>query len=90
MFDNNAWQCRRLLDGVGVAIAPLPLSATRCSRAALLRHSDCCADSETWFLQYRPNRQEEPALLVFRSWLHGEAKRQRQIEATLLKQSGSG
>ncbi len=32
-------------------------------------------------------RQEEPALIAFRDWLRGEAEKQRQAEAALLKQS---
>jgi LysR family glycine cleavage system transcriptional activator/LysR family transcriptional regulator of beta-lactamase len=91
MFDNNAMAMQAVLDGVGVAIAPLAFVSDALLSGRLVAPFPIAAQtSETWFLQYRPNRQEEPALLVFRSWLHGEAKRQRQIEATLLKQSGSG
>jgi hypothetical protein len=35
-------------------------------------------------LEYRPARETDAALLAFRDWLHGEAKRQRQLEADLL------
>jgi LysR family transcriptional regulator, regulator of gene expression of beta-lactamase len=42
---------------------------------------------ENWLLEYRPVRQEEPALIAFRNWLRGEAEKQSQAEAALLSQS---
>jgi LysR family glycine cleavage system transcriptional activator/LysR family transcriptional regulator of beta-lactamase len=89
MFESNTMAMQAVLDGVGVAIAQLPYVSDALITGRLVAPFPIAAGtSETWFLQYRPNRQEDPALLVFRSWLHGEAKRQRQIEATLLRQSG--
>jgi hypothetical protein len=35
----------------------------------------------------RPGRETDAALLAFRDWLHGEAERQRQLEADLLDRS---
>ena len=57
----------------GRLVAPFPITAQT---------------HETWFLQYRPVRQEEPVLQAFRGWLQGEAERQRQIESSLLKEPG--
>jgi LysR family glycine cleavage system transcriptional activator/LysR family transcriptional regulator of beta-lactamase len=39
---------------------------------------------ESWYLAYRPVRQDDPALLIFREWLHGEAEQQRQIYERLI------
>ena len=89
IFESNTMAMQAVLDGVGVAIAQVPYVSDALISGRLVSPFPIAAQtSETWFLQYRPNRQEEPALLAFRTWLHGEAKRQRQIEAKLLKQSG--
>ena len=87
-FDNNAMAMQAVLDGVGVAaaqplyvtdalkagrlVAPLPIVATK---------------PESWYLEYRPARETDVALLAFRDWLNDEAKRQRQLEADLLDRS---
>jgi hypothetical protein len=42
---------------------------------------------ESWYLEYRPARETDAALLAFRNWLQGEAELQRQIEADLLDRS---
>ena len=54
----------------GRLVAPFPIVATK---------------KEAWYLEYRPGRANDPALIAFRGWLQGEAKRQRQIEAELVK-----
>ena len=54
----------------GRLVAPFPIVATK---------------AEAWYLEYRPSRADDPALIAFRDWLHGEAERQRQIEAELVK-----
>jgi LysR family transcriptional regulator of beta-lactamase len=83
LFESNAMAMQAVLDGVwcrgqlacvsdalaaGRLVAPFPIVAHR---------------RETWFLEYRPVR-EDPALLAFRDWLLGEAeRRQRSIEIEL-------
>jgi LysR family glycine cleavage system transcriptional activator/LysR family transcriptional regulator of beta-lactamase len=89
MFESNAMAMQAVLDGVGVAIAQLTYVSDALVSGRLVAPFPIAAQtSEDWLLQYRPIRQEEPALLAFRIWLHGEAERQRQVEATLLEQSG--
>ena len=85
-FDNNAMAMQAVLDGVGIAaaqtlyvtgaleagrlVAPFPIVATK---------------REAWYLEYRPSRADDPALIAFRDWLHGEVDRQRRVEAELIK-----
>jgi LysR family glycine cleavage system transcriptional activator/LysR family transcriptional regulator of beta-lactamase len=38
-------------------------------------------NDHTWFLEYRPVRREEPALVAFKDWLNSEGERQCKIEA---------
>jgi LysR family transcriptional regulator, regulator of gene expression of beta-lactamase len=88
MFESNAMAMQAVLDGVGVAIAQVPYVSDALTAGRLVAPFPIAAPtSEAWFLQYRPTRREEPALLAFRSWLHDEAERQHQIEAKLLKQT---
>jgi len=87
-FESNAMAMQAVLDGVGVAIAQLPYVSDALGTGRLVAPFPIlAATNEAWFLEYRSNRAEEPALLAFRSWLHGEAERQCQVEAELLKRS---
>jgi LysR family glycine cleavage system transcriptional activator/LysR family transcriptional regulator of beta-lactamase len=88
MFESNAMAMQAVLDGVGVAIAQLAYVSDALLSGRLVAPFPIAAQtSEAWFLQYRPIRQEEPALLAFRSWLHVEAERQRNVEARVLKRT---
>jgi hypothetical protein len=42
---------------------------------------------ESWYFEYRSVLEQDPDLLAFRDWLHGEAERQRRIEPDLLNKS---
>ena len=90
LFENNVMATQAALDGVGVAIGQLPFVSDALMAGRLVAPFPVAArTNESWFLEYRPVRQEEPALQAFRSWLHGEAERQRQIETKILNvQSG--
>ena len=74
--------------GLGAAICGLLLSDALLAGRLVAPFPIAAQTDEMWFLQYRPVRQEERALHAFRSWLQGEAERQRQIEANLLKEPG--
>lgn len=87
MFESNAMAMQAVLDGVGVAIAQLPYVSDALTAGRLVAPFPIAAQTtEAWFLQYRPVRQEDPALLAFRTWLHAEAALQRGAEDRLLKQ----
>jgi LysR family glycine cleavage system transcriptional activator/LysR family transcriptional regulator of beta-lactamase len=89
MFEANAMAMQAAFDGVGVAIAQLPFASDALLAGRLVAPFPIAAQmNEAWYLEYRPIRQEEPALQAFRAWLQGEAERQRQIEADLLKKPG--
>jgi LysR family transcriptional regulator, regulator of gene expression of beta-lactamase len=89
-FESNAMAMQAVLDGVGVAIAQLAYVSDALTAGRLVAPFLVAAHtSEAWFLQYRPVREDDAALLTFRSWLLDEAERQRQVEAQLLTQSGS-
>ncbi len=90
LFESNAVAMQAALDGVGIAIGQFPCVSDALAAGRLVAPFPIAAPtSEAWFLQYRPIRQEDPALQGFRSWLHGEAGRQRQVEDKLLEESGS-
>jgi hypothetical protein len=79
LFENNVMATQAALDGVGVAIGQLPFVSDALMAGRLVAPFPVAArTNESWFLEYRPVRQEEPALQAFRSWLHDEAERQRQ------------
>jgi LysR family glycine cleavage system transcriptional activator/LysR family transcriptional regulator of beta-lactamase len=89
VFENNSMAMQAVLDGVGVAIGQLVFVSDALLAGRLVAPFPIAAQTnETWFLQYRPVRQEEPVLQAFRGWLQGEAERQRQIESSLLKEPG--
>jgi LysR family transcriptional regulator, regulator of gene expression of beta-lactamase len=87
-FDNNAMAMQAVLDGVGVATAQ-PLYVTDALKAGRLvaPFPIVATKRESWYLEYRPGRETDAALLAFRDWLHSEAERQRQLEADLLDRS---
>lgn len=85
MFESNAMAMQAVFDGVGIAIAQFPYVSDALRAGRLVAPFPIIAPTnEAWFLQYRAIRQEEPALLAFRSWLLAEAERQCQAEAVLV------
>jgi LysR family glycine cleavage system transcriptional activator/LysR family transcriptional regulator of beta-lactamase len=88
VFDGNAMAMQAVLDGMGIAVEQLSYVGDALAAGRLVAPFPIVAHKrETWFLEYRPIRREDPALLAFRDWLHGEAERQRQIETGLLNRS---
>jgi LysR family transcriptional regulator, regulator of gene expression of beta-lactamase len=85
-FDNNAMAMQAVLAGVGIAAAqPLYITDALATGRLVAPFPIVATKRETWYLEYRPGRADDPALVAFRGWLHGEAKRQRQMEAELVK-----
>ena len=85
LFESNAMAMQAVLDGVGVAVAQLAYVADAIATGRLVTPFPIIAHKqEKWMLEYRPNRERDPALLAFREWLHDEAQQQRQVEADLL------
>jgi LysR family transcriptional regulator, regulator of gene expression of beta-lactamase len=79
-----------VLDGVGIAVEQLAYVGDALAAGRLVAPFPIVAHkSESWFLEYRPVRREEPALVAFRDWLLVEAERQRGIEAELLNRSAA-
>lgn len=79
VFESSAMAMQAVLDGVGVAIAQLPyVSEALASGQLITPFSVTRRKYESWYLAYRPVRQRDPALLVFRDWLHKEAELQRE------------
>jgi LysR family transcriptional regulator, regulator of gene expression of beta-lactamase len=75
-----------VLDGVGVAaVQPLYVTNALINGRLVAPFPIIATKREAWYLEYRPFRTEDPALLAFRDWLHGEARRQREVEANLIK-----
>jgi LysR family glycine cleavage system transcriptional activator/LysR family transcriptional regulator of beta-lactamase len=90
VFESNAMAMQAALDGVGIALAQLPYVSDAIAAARLIAPFPIIAHKqETWFLEYRPIRRDDPALQSFRDWLHSEAAREREVEARFLKQSKS-
>ena len=78
VFETSAMAMQAVLDGVGVAIAQLPYVSDALATGQLVSPFPIPGRKyESWYLAYRPIRQKDPALLVFRGWLHGEAQLQR-------------
>ncbi len=88
VFDHNAMAMQAALDGVGVAVAQ-PLYVTDALKAGRLvaPFPIVASKREAWYLEYRPARATDAALVAVRNWLQGEAEPQRQIEAELLGRS---
>ena len=85
LFESNAMALQAVLDGTGVAVAQFPYVSDALAAGRLVSPFPIVARKrESWLLEYRPTRQEDPALIAFRDWLHGEAQYQRQAEAALL------
>jgi LysR family transcriptional regulator of beta-lactamase len=85
LFESNAMAMQAVLDGAGIAVAQLPYVSDAMAAGRLVAPFPIIASKrENWFLEYRPIRQEEPALIAFRDWLRGEAERESQAEAVLL------
>lgn len=90
LFESNAMAMQAALDGVGVAMAQLSYVSDAIAAGRLVAPFPIVAHKrEAWFLEYRPVRREDPALLAFRAWLHGEAERQREADAVLVNQRTS-
>jgi len=88
LFDGNAMAMQAVLDGVGIAVEQLAYVSDALVASRLVAPFPIVAHKrETWFLEYRSVRREDPALLAFRDWLHGQAERQRGAEAELLSRS---
>jgi LysR family glycine cleavage system transcriptional activator/LysR family transcriptional regulator of beta-lactamase len=78
-FENSPMAIKAVLDGVGVAVAQLPYVSDALTEGRLVAPFPIVRRKyESWYLAYRPIRQEDPALLVFRDWLRSEAELQRQ------------
>jgi LysR family transcriptional regulator, regulator of gene expression of beta-lactamase len=78
LFESSAMAMQAVLDGVGVAVAQLPYVSDALTAGRLVAPFPIVDRKyQSWYLAYRPVRQEDPALLVFRDWLHGEAERYR-------------
>jgi LysR family glycine cleavage system transcriptional activator/LysR family transcriptional regulator of beta-lactamase len=85
LFDGNPMAMQAVLDGVGVAVEQLAYVGDALAAGRLVAPFPIAAHKrETWFLEYRPIRKDDPALLAFRDWLHGEAEWQRSVETELL------
>jgi len=79
VFESSAMAIKAVLDGVGVAVAQLPYVSDELASGRLVSPFPIVRRRfESWYLTYRPIRQNDPALIVFRDWLHREAKLQRQ------------
>ncbi len=90
LFESSAMAVQAVLDGVGIAVAQLAYVSDALATGRLVAPFPIVARKrETWFLEYRPIRRDDPALLAFRNWLHGEAERQRRVETELLNRSAS-
>jgi LysR family glycine cleavage system transcriptional activator/LysR family transcriptional regulator of beta-lactamase len=88
VFDHNTMAMQAVLDGVGIAIAQ-PLFVTDALKAGRLvaPFPIVATKREFWYLEYRPIREQDPALLAFRGWLREEAEQQRQVEAEMMQRS---
>jgi len=85
LFESNSMAIQAVLDGVGVAVAPIVYITDALAAGRLVAPFPIIAQKpEKWMLQYRRDREGDPALAAFREWLHGEGERQRQIEADLI------
>jgi LysR family glycine cleavage system transcriptional activator/LysR family transcriptional regulator of beta-lactamase len=88
LFESNAMAMQAVLNGTGVALAQFPYVSDALAAGRLVSPFPIVASKrESWLLEYRPIRQDEPALIAFRNWLRREAEKQCQAEAALLSQS---
>jgi LysR family glycine cleavage system transcriptional activator/LysR family transcriptional regulator of beta-lactamase len=85
-FDNNAMAMQAVFAGVGVAAAQLLYAADALANGRLVAPFPIVARKrESWYLEYRPNRAADPALVAFRDWLREEVQQQRQIQSRLVR-----
>src|SRR6202030_2584391 len=74
-FDNNAMAMQAVLDGVGIAAAqPLNVTDALASGRLVAPFPIVATKHEAWYLEYRPGRAHDPALVAFRDWLLWGAK----------------
>jgi LysR family glycine cleavage system transcriptional activator/LysR family transcriptional regulator of beta-lactamase len=79
VFESSAMAIKAVLDGVGVAVAQLPYVSDDLASGRLVSPFPVVRQRfESWYLAYRPTRQNDPALIPFRNWLHHAAKLQRE------------
>ena len=79
LFENSAMAMQAVLNGVGIAIAQLPYVSDALAAGQLVSPFPIIErEYEKWYLAYRPSFRNDPALLVFREWLHTEAAAQRR------------
>ena len=79
VFESSPMAIQAVLDGVGVAVAQLPYVSDALAAGRLVAPFPIVKRKyESWYLAYRPIRQADPALLLFRDWLQHEAEQQRQ------------
>jgi LysR family glycine cleavage system transcriptional activator/LysR family transcriptional regulator of beta-lactamase len=79
LFESSAMAIQAVLDGVGVAVAQLPYVSDSLAAGRLVSPFPITGRKyEDWYLAYRQVREQDPALLAFREWLHSEAELQRQ------------
>ena len=91
MRANDALAMQAVLDGVGLAIAQLAYVSDALTAGRLVAPFPITASKrEAWFLEYRPVRREDPALVAFRDCLHHEADRERQVETALVNRGSTG
>jgi LysR family transcriptional regulator, regulator of gene expression of beta-lactamase len=84
-FESNAMAIQAALDGAGVAVAQTAyVSNALTARRLVAPFPIVAVKRENWLLEYRPARQEEPALIAFRDWVRAEANCQRHAESALL------
>lgn len=84
-FDNNAMAMQAVLAGVGIAAAQTVYVVDALANGRLVAPFAIVATKrETWYLEYQSHRSDDPALSVFRDWLHGQAMRQREVEGNLI------
>jgi len=71
--ENSPMAIMAAIDGVGVAVAQLPYVSDALATGRLVTPFPIVRKKyESWYLVYRAVRQDDPALLLFREWLHGE------------------
>jgi LysR family glycine cleavage system transcriptional activator/LysR family transcriptional regulator of beta-lactamase len=79
VFESSAMAIKAVLDGVGVAVAQLPYVSDELASGRLVAPFPIVRQRfESWYLAYRPIRQNDAALILFRDWLRQEATLQRQ------------
>lgn len=84
LFESSAMAIQAALDGVGVAVAQLPYVSDALTAGRLVAPFPISNRKyEGWYLAYRPIRENDSALSLFRKWLRGEAELQRRIHERL-------